>query len=109
MGQGFSLGKLEQQGRSPFLAIVLAVTFFPTPPAPAQTISQRGMVTAAQPAAAKVGIAILKAGGNAVDAAVATAFMISVEPTIPSAWIGLKGGSSGDIGLSKPVLGAMPA
>src|SRR3989442_5799270 len=46
-----------------------------TPPA------RRGMVVAEHPVGARVGAAMLEAGGNAVDAAVATAFaMTIVEP-----------------------------
>ncbi len=48
-----------------------------TPP----NTSSQGMVTAAHPQATQVGLAILQAGGNAVDAAVATTLAISVvEP-----------------------------
>ncbi len=48
-----------------------------------ETIAPTGMVAASQPLAAQVGIDILKAGGNAVDAAVAVNAMLGlVEPNM---------------------------
>src|SRR5271166_3510085 len=40
--------------------------------------SRHGMVVAQEPLAADVGVAVLKAGGNAVDAAVAVGFALAV-------------------------------
>ncbi len=52
---------------------------------PQVATSDAGMVVAAQPLAAEAGAMILRAGGNAADAAVAAAFAISVvEPSMNS-------------------------
>src|SRR5258708_34369044 len=47
----------------------------------AEVFAQQGMVVTSQPLAAQAGLQILKSGGNAVAAAVATAAMLTlVEP-----------------------------
>ena len=61
-----------------FLSIALTGCLL-VPPSQAHepVYARKGMVVAQEPLAADVGIAVLKSGGNAVDAAVAVGFAVS--------------------------------
>src|SRR5438105_3598253 len=60
--------------RSIFCLLLMAVQLFARQPLRARN----GMVVAQEPLAADVGLEVLKRGGNAVDAAVAVGFALSV-------------------------------
>ncbi|MBP9484007.1 MAG: gamma-glutamyltransferase family protein [Negativicutes bacterium] len=56
--------------------------YLPYPSRRQVTYGRRGMVCTSQPLAAQIGLDVLKAGGNAIDAAIATAAALTVvEPT----------------------------
>lgn len=58
--------------------LCLAAVFFTTTQLHAQTYGKNGMVVSDNILASEVGIAILKKGGNAIDASIATAFALAV-------------------------------
>src|SRR5690348_9370179 len=64
--------------RHAFLLLAALLTY--TPPAHAQgpVEARHGMVVAQEARAARIGVAVLERGGNAVDAAVATGFAMAV-------------------------------
>lgn len=58
--------------------LILIVTFLSNSSTWGQTYGQNGMVVSDNEVASQVGISILKKGGNAIDAAIATAFALEV-------------------------------
>ncbi len=73
---------MRRVARTPFI-LLLFFAVASCAPRLAPTISRSGMVVCASAPACDVGAAVLTRGGNAVDAAVATAFALAV--THPSA------------------------
>ncbi len=64
-------------------ALTVVISFYAHPASRDPVRGKKGMVVAADPIAANVGLKILKEGGNAVDAAVAVGFALAV--TYPGA------------------------
>jgi gamma-glutamyltranspeptidase / glutathione hydrolase len=68
--------------KSLFTLIVCIVFIFQTETLSAQTYAKNGMVVSSSKISSQTGVDILKQGGNAVDAAIATAFSLAVtHPT----------------------------
>src|SRR5215217_103338 len=65
---------------------------------------ERGMVVAPQPEAAEAGVEVMRAGGNAVDAAIAAAF---VQTVVDPLMCGIAGfGTPGYVGAPREGRGA---
>jgi len=58
-----------------FLSIVLLALIFPRFP---DAVGKNGMVVSSNKYASDVGVEVLKSGGNAIDAAIATGFALAV-------------------------------
>jgi len=59
-------------------AVLLALTPAARAAAPAPAVSKHGMVASPQADATRAGVEVLRAGGNAIDAAIAVSFALSV-------------------------------
>src|SRR5437762_154372 len=67
-----------------------------------EAVGETGMVSAKHPLSAEIGAEILRAGGNAIDAAVATAF---AEGVVNPAMTGIGGGGNMVVYLAAPASG----
>ncbi len=61
-----------------FVGVLAAISFLPQAEARQPVRARKAMVVTQEPIAADVGLAVLKSGGNAVDAAVAVGFALAV-------------------------------